>query len=92
MSNFIVAVVSILRSKPRLLQGIFLLILGSVVIFDFMAERHSAHFFGDRVRGFWALFGVIGAVFMTKFMKGIGHAFLMQPTDFYSKHEKEGDA
>ncbi len=92
MSHFVVTVINHLRSKPRLLGGLFLFILGAVVLFDLTAERHSAHFFGDRVRGFWAMFGFLGAVLMTKFMKGIGHAFLMQPMDFYSKKEKGEDA
>jgi len=88
MSGFIVSTLTLLRKKPRLMLGIFLLILGATVFFDFTAERHAAHFVGDRIRGFWALFGVVGAVLMTKFMKGIGHAFLMQPTDFYSKKDE----
>lgn len=88
MSDFIVSFIDRLRAKPKLLAGIFVFILGSVVVFDFTAERHAAHFFGDRVRGFWAIFGFLGAVFMTKFMKGIGHAFLMQPMDFYAKRNK----
>jgi hypothetical protein len=86
--NAVVSFITALRERPRLLMGIFLFILGAVVFYDFLAERHEPHFAGDRIRGFWALFGVVGAVFMTKFMKGIGHAFLMQPTDFYSKSEK----
>ena len=61
--------------------------MGAVLLFDFIAERHGEHFVGDRIRGFWALFGLAGCVGMTKFMKGIGKAFLMQPGDFYTKHE-----
>lgn len=88
MSDFIVNFVSGLRARPKFLKGLFLLILGGVLLFDLTAERHGAHFFGDRMRFFWALFGCLGAIGMTKFMKGIGHAFIMQPTDFYSRRDK----
>lgn len=88
MSDFIVNVVSAMRARPTFTKGLFLLILGAVLLFDLMAERHAAHFFGDRMRFFWALFGVFGTIGMTKFMKGIGHLFIMQPTDFYSRKEK----
>jgi hypothetical protein len=87
MSNFIVSLIDGLRRKPKLLGGIFLFILGAVLLFDFTAERHAAHFFGDNVRGFWTLFGLLGCLGMTKFMKWIGHDVLMKPLDFYSRHE-----
>lgn len=91
MSDFIVKFVDRLRSKPKFLGGLFLFILGAIVFFDFTAERHVPHFFGDRIRGFWAVFGCAGAILMTKFMKGIGHAFIMKPTDFYSGKDKGED-
>lgn len=87
MSNFIVTFITDLRSKPRLLLGMFLFILGAIVFFDFLAARHVAHFAGDRIRGFWALFGLFGCLGMTKFMKWFGHEVLMKPLDFYSRSQ-----
>lgn len=91
MSEMVLWVVTGLRARPKLLRGLFLLILGAVLLFDTMAERHAAHFFGDNMRFFWAIFGLLGAILMTKFMKGIGHAFIMQPPDFYSRKDKGED-
>jgi hypothetical protein len=87
MSKLIVTIIDALRARPRLLKGIFLFILGFALFFDFYAERHGEHFVGDRIRMFWAFFGLVGAIGMTKFMKWIGYGFLMQPLDFYSRHD-----
>jgi hypothetical protein len=89
--SVIVTAIDAMRRRPRVLLGGFVFLLGAIVLFDFIAARHGEHFVGDRIRGFWALFGLAGCVGMTKFMKGIGHGFLMQPTDFYSKNETGED-
>jgi hypothetical protein len=85
--NGIVTLISSLRARPRLLRAIFLTLLSLFVLFDFMAPREAMHFVGDRIRGFWALFGLFGCLGMTLFMKWIGHDLLMQPLDFYTKSE-----
>ncbi len=87
MTDAIVSFITWLRDRPRLLAGLFLLLLGAIVFYDFLAPRHGVHFAGDKVRGFWAMFGLAGAWLMTKFMKWFGHEVLMKPTDFYTKHE-----
>lgn len=91
MSDAIVSLITWLRERPRLLLGIFLFILGTAFFYDFIAERHAAHFVGDRIRGFWTLFGLLGCIGMTKFMKGFGHAVLMKPMDFYTRSERGED-
>lgn len=90
MSGIVMAI-DALRRRPQMLLGGFIFLLGAIVLFDFIAVRHGEHFVGDRIRGFWALFGLAGCVGMTKFMKGIGAAFLTQPQDFYSKNETGED-
>ena len=87
--NALVSAITAMRRKPRVLRGLFILLLGLILVYDFMAVRHGEHFAGDRVRTFWALFGFFGTIFMTKFMKGIGHMFLMKPMDFYTRKEEE---
>ncbi|TLN27256.1 hypothetical protein FDZ71_00160, partial [bacterium] len=84
----IVDSITYLRKKPRLLMAIFISILGGALLLDSLAVRHTPHFIGDKIIGFWSFFGLVGCLLMTKFCKGLGHLFIMQPTDFYSKNEK----
>jgi hypothetical protein len=85
----IVALLTYLRERPRLLRGLFLGMLGLIVMYDFIAVRHGEHFVGDRIRTFWAMFAFGGTVFMTRFMKGIAAMFLAQPLDFYGSTAEE---
>ncbi|MBI5444851.1 MAG: hypothetical protein HY900_27015 [Deltaproteobacteria bacterium] len=78
-----------LRERPQLLRAVFFSGLGLFVLFDVFAARHEAHFRGDQIRGFWALFGLLGALGMAKFMKGIGHAWLMKPVDYWNRTRGE---
>jgi hypothetical protein len=86
-SSAIARWITFLRDRPRLLRAIFFAALGFFVLYDVYAPRHGAHFVGDRIRGFWAAFGLVGCVLMARFMKGIGHLWLMKPVDFY-RHEE----
>ncbi len=78
-----------LRDRPNVLQAVFYTALGFFVLYDVYAPRHEEHFVGDRVRGFWALFGLAGCWAMARFMKGIGHLWLMQPENFYTRDKGE---
>ncbi|MHB8765457.1 MAG: hypothetical protein ACYDA8_14145 [Deferrisomatales bacterium] len=86
--NPIVGWIDRLRAHPQALRAGFFALLGMIVVYDVFASRHEPHFFGDNVRGFWAVFGLVGCVFLGRFMKGIGHAWLMKPLDFYRKKEE----
>ena len=83
--SVIVNTIDALRERPKLLRGIFLFILGAILVYDFIAVRHGEHFVGDRIRMFWAAFAFVGAVGMTKFMKWLGATVLMKPYDFYDR-------
>ena len=72
-----------LRDRPRLLRAVFFAALGFFVLYDVYAPRHGVHFVGDRLRGFWAAFGLVGCILMARFMKGIGHLWLMKPEGYY---------
>lgn len=78
-----------LRERPQLLRAGFFTALGLFVLYDVYAARHGEHFAGDRVRAFWAAFGLVGAWFLGRFMKGIGHAWLMKPVDYYTRQVEE---
>lgn len=77
-----------LRGRPHLLLAAFYTALGFFVLYDVFVPRHEAHFVGDRIRGFWALFGLVGCWAMARLMKGIGHLWLMQPEDFYTRNRR----
>ncbi len=85
----IASAITWLRERPQLLRGFFYALLGCIVLYDVFAPRHEAHFWGDNVRGFWALYGLLGSLGMAKFMKGIGHAWLMKPVDFWNRTGEE---
>ena len=79
-----------LRERPQLLRAVFFGALGLFVLYDVYAPRHEPHFVGDRIRAFWAAFGLVGCWAMARFMKGIGHLWLMKPEGFYRDRDGEG--
>ena len=85
----IVRWIEFLRSRIGTVKAVFFGALAFFVLFDVFASRHEPHFVGDQIRGFWAVFGFLGCVVMARFMKGIGHLWLMKPLDFYSRHDGE---
>jgi hypothetical protein len=78
-----------LRAHLGMVKAVFFGGLAFFVLFDVFVPRHEIHFVGDRIRGFWALFGLLGCVVMARFMKGLGHLWLMKPLDFYSREDGE---
>ncbi len=73
----------------KTVKKIFYVSLVSIILFDISIHLHilpghiSEHFFGDKIWGFWALFGFIGCILMIKICKGIAHAILMKKEDYY---------
>ena len=87
MSAALVRWIDRMRQRPHVLRAVFFGLLGLAVMYDVFAPRHGIHFAGDRVRGFWALFALVGAVVMAKGMKGLGHLWLMKPEDYYDRED-----
>lgn len=58
-----------------------------VILFDIgvhLLPGHAAeHFFGDKIWGFWAIFGFVICILMILICKGIGHAVLMKKENYY---------
>ena len=65
------------------MKGFFFSLLACIVGFDFFAERHEAHFWGDHVYGFWAMAGFLGCVLMALFWKGLAHLLLTKDKEYY---------
>ena len=72
-----------LRTKTvkKLAYGILVLLVAA----DFIIPRHEIHFFGDKIRGFWSLFGIISCVLIIVVSKWIGQNWLMRDEDYYDK-------
>ncbi|OQY19505.1 MAG: hypothetical protein B6I36_03930 [Desulfobacteraceae bacterium 4572_35.1] len=81
----IVQFLTYLRERPTMLKWLFMAILVFCLVFDFFAERHHAHFWGDHLIEFWAVFGLVGCLGMIVFCKGLSHVWLERDTDHYDK-------
>ena len=56
-----------------------------LILEDFIIPRHEIHFFGDKIPGFWSLFGFISCVLIIVVSKWIGHHWLVRDEDYYDK-------
>ena len=56
-----------------------------LILADFIIPRHEIHFFGDKIPGFWSLFGFISCVLIIVVSKWIGHHWLVRDEDIYDK-------
>ncbi len=72
-----------LRQRRSALKWLFLGSAAASVIFDCFAPRHSTHFWGDTVNGFWALFAFVGCIGMIALFKGVYHVWLMKEPNYY---------
>ncbi len=79
----LIDIIEKLRTKTvkKLAYGILVLL----VVADFIIPRHEIHFFGDKVPGFWSLFGFISCVLIIVVSKWLGHHWLMRDEDYYDK-------
>ncbi|MBI5603335.1 MAG: hypothetical protein HY879_08255 [Deltaproteobacteria bacterium] len=72
-----------LRDHLKVLKWILYLLMAAAIVFDIFIPRHEAHFFGDKIPGFWSVFGIICCILMIRIMKGIAHAWLMKKEEYY---------
>lgn len=72
-----------LRQRRKPLKRLFFALLALIVAGDFFVERHDVHFFGDRIYGFWSLFGLAVCIAMTFVCKGLSHSWLGKNEDYY---------
>ena len=76
-------IIELLRSKAAKRTAYVALII--LIVVDFIIPRHEIHFFGDKVPGFWSLFGFIACVLIIIVSKWIGHLGLMQDENYYDE-------
>lgn len=69
----------------RKLRTAMFVCLGLLVVLNLLILPHHPHFGLEKVPGFWAAFGLIGAVLLAKLAKGAAHTFLGKPEDYYQQ-------
>ena len=79
----LIDIIEKLRTKTvkKLAYGILVLL----VVADFIIPRHEIHFFGDKIPGFWSLFGFISCALIIVVSKWLGQHWLMRNEDYYDK-------
>ena len=79
----LIDIIEKLRTKTvkKLAYGILVLL----IVADFIIPRHEIHFFGDRIPGFWSLFGFISCALIIVVSKWLGHHWLMRDEGYYDK-------
>ncbi len=87
----LVKILSYLQEHATALKWVFFAFLLGTVGNDFLVERHHAHFWGDKIIGFWALFALFGCLGMIVFCKGLSHVWLAQPEDYYESEEGDDE-
>ena len=77
----LVNMIETLRTKTvkKIAYGILVLL----VMVDFIIPRHEVHFFGDKIPGFWSLFGLSACVVIIIVSKWLGKNGLMKDEDYY---------
>ena len=74
-----------LHQQRSLLKWLFFGLLVLIVIGDLFVERHEVHFFGEKIYGFWSLFGLAVCAAMTWLCKGLSHSWLGKDEDYYDR-------
>ncbi|MGD9973786.1 MAG: hypothetical protein AB7S77_12075 [Desulfatirhabdiaceae bacterium] len=67
------------------LRRLFFVSLGLLVALNVFIRPHDPHFGLDAFPGFWALFGLAGAILLGRGAKGLAHTILGKDEDFYDK-------
>tara|TARA_B100000378_G_scaffold165201_1_gene133017 strand:- start:241 stop:483 length:243 start_codon:yes stop_codon:yes gene_type:complete len=77
----LVDMIETLRTKTvkKIAYGILVLLF----IVDFIIPRHEIHFFGDKIPGFWSIFGFSACVVIIIVSKWLGKNGLMKDEDYY---------
>jgi hypothetical protein len=71
------------RGTQRSLRNLMFACLGLLVALNLFIGPHEPHFGLEKIPGFWALFGLLGALILAKGAKGAAHTFLGKDEDYY---------
>ena len=76
-------IIEIFRRKTMKIIAYAVLIL--ILVIDFFIPRHEIHFYGDRIPGFWSLFGFVACILIILISKWIGYLGIMQDENYYNE-------
>jgi hypothetical protein len=81
----IVKYIEFLKKNIKSLRNILLGCLAVIILCDLVIPRDAAHshYFIDKIRAYWTLFGIAGCFLLLKIGKGIAHLFLSRDEDYY---------
>lgn len=71
--------------KTKVTKKLAYSILVLLIVFDLIIPRQEVHFFGDKIPGFWSVFGFIACVLIIIVSKWIGRIGLRQDENYYDK-------
>jgi peptidoglycan/LPS O-acetylase OafA/YrhL len=77
------------QGLARILRNLMFAGLTLLVVLNLFITPHDHHFGQDKFPGYWALFGMLGAVILAKGAKGAAHTFLGKDEDFYENGSKD---
>jgi hypothetical protein len=78
-----------LSAQARKLRNLMFAALGLLVVLNLFIHPHEPHFGLDAYLGFWAVFGLAGAVILGRAAKGLAHTVLGKNEDFYEEGSKD---
>jgi hypothetical protein len=78
-----------IQGLGRTLRNLMFASLALLVALNLFITPHHPHFGLEKIPGFWALFGLMGAVILAKGAKGAAHTFLGKDEDFYESGSEE---
>lgn len=77
-----------LMQEPFLAKAMYA-VLAAMVVLNFFIYPYNPHFMGEKIPGFWAVFGLGVAIALARLAKGAAHTFLGKDLDFYNKFDNK---
>ncbi len=74
------------RDKLFFWKKIFYAVLILLLLLNIVIRVHHPHFGLEKIPGFWAVFGLAGALVLGKLSKAAAHTILGRNEDFYDRH------
>jgi hypothetical protein len=74
-----------MSAQAKRLRNLMFAAMGLLVVLNLFIHPHEPHFGLDAYLGFWAVFGLAGAVVLGRAAKGLAHTVLGKNEDFYEK-------
>ena len=71
--------------RSKIMKYIAYATLILIILIDYFIPRHEIHFFGDRIPGFWSLFGFVACILIILISKWIGHLGIVQDENYYNE-------